>query len=157
MRVQSIVSATLAGLALSAGWAGAQAPSVDVTMRAPSVVPAPQELAPPAPAFGETGNGTRYLSGGVSEEERQVMRELARSFPLRITSAEPPGHLVPGIDVAITDSRGRPVMELADAGPVVYVMLPNGKYKVSLRNGGQIETRQVSVAVGKQQELAVFW
>lgn len=85
------------------------------------------------------------------------MRELARAFPLRITSAEPPGSLVPGVDVAITDSRGRSVMELVDAGPLVYVMVPNGSYKVTVRNGDQVKTRQVSVAAGKQQELAFFW
>jgi len=156
MRLQSIVPAMLAGLALSVGWVGAQGPALDETVSAPSGLPAPQ-AAPPSPAIGEAGNGTRYVSGGVSEEERQLMRELARSFPLRITSAEPPGSLVPGVDVAITDARGRRVMELADAGPLVYVMLPNGSYKVTVRNGDQIKTRQVSVAAGKQQELAFFW
>lgn len=154
MRLQSIVPAMLAGLALSIGWADAQGPSFGENMPARSGLPAP-ELA--SPAIGEAGNGARYVSGGVSEEERQLMRELARAFPLRITSAEPPGSLVPGVDVAITDSRGRSVMELVDAGPLVYVMVPNGSYKVTVRNGDQVKTRQVSVAAGKQQELAFFW
>lgn len=154
MRLQSIVPAMLAGLALSVGSAGAQVPSPDGNMPAPGSLPAPEVV---SPAIGEGGNGTRYVSGGVSEEERQLMRELARAFPLRITSAEPPGSLVPGVDVAITDSRGRAVMELVDAGPLVYVKLPSGTYKVSVRNGDQIKTRQVSVVAGKQRELAFFW
>jgi hypothetical protein len=116
----------------------------------------PQEL-PQPPAITQDQHGTRYLSGGVSLEERDAMRGMARGFPLRIVSAAPQGSLVADVDIAIRDTRGREVLAVLGAGPVVYVALPPGRYKVELNNDGKVASRQVVVSRGRSQEVAFFW
>lgn len=165
MNFQRIAMAGLLGLAAASVWPTAQAQ--DIAAAEPGIVPmdprsmallseAPQ--APPvSPAIRTDEHGTRYVSGGVSLEERELMSEMARGFPLRIVSARPDSALVPGIGVDIRDARGRQVLALSEAGPVIYVALPPGRYKLTLNNGGAVQTRQISVAGGQQREVSVFW
>jgi hypothetical protein len=155
------IAAAALGLALAGGGSVASAQDQDRSAVAnePEVFvlsTQPQAL-PPAPAIEQDQNGTRYVSGGVSQEERDLMRDLARGFPLRIVSAAPQGNLVSDVAIAISDTRGRSVLAVEDAGPVVYVALPPGKYKVNVNNGGRVVSRQVVVARGRPQELAFFW
>jgi hypothetical protein len=163
--VRKIAAVTL-GLALAGGGAMVSAQSLAPDMdRAPVanepdvlILGAQPQKPPMPPAIEQDRHGTRYLSGGVSLEERDFMRDLAGGqFPLRIVSAVPQGNLVPHVDVAIKDARGREVLAVPDAGPVIYVALPPGKYKVDVNNGGQVSSRHVTVSRGKAQELAFFW
>ena len=117
----------------------------------------PPQAIPAPPTVQADAHGTRYVSGGVSLEERDLMRDLARGFPLRIVSARSDGSLVPNVALAISDGRGRSVLEVSDVGPLVYVAVPSGSYRVKVTRRGATETRQVTVGGGHQQELAFFW
>jgi hypothetical protein len=161
MNPEKIAAAALLALVVAGAWPLARAQGLTAAEElalppAPSAPSAAEPLpAPPAIAQGE--KGTRYLSGGISLEERQAMSQLARGFPLRITSARPDSALVSGVGVRISDSRGRDVLAVPEAGPLVYVSLPPGKYTVSMSKDGQVESRRVILAAGQRRELAFFW
>lgn len=160
-----IGAAVVLSLVLAGGWtaAGAQDPAaseelpVPVEPRAAALLAEEPQAVPEPPAIAADEHGTRYLSGGVSLEERDQMREMARGFPLRITSARPDSALVPNIAVAIADARGRQVLAVPEAGPVLYVNLPPGNYRISVIKDGQVESRKVNLIGGQQREAAFFW
>ena len=55
------------------------------------------------------------------------------------------------------DTRGKPVFELPRAGPMRYLMLPHGKYKVSARFKGLTETQDVMLAGKDGKDLYFHW
>ena len=106
----------------------------------------------------ETITATTYVNGGIGESEQATMRRIANEFPLRITfSAQKDGEFVADVPVVITDAKGNPVFELSKAGPLLYVMLPNGKYKVSSRFKGLTESQEVTLTGKDGKDLFFHW
>ena len=105
-----------------------------------------------------TVTSTAYLSGGVGADEREAMRRVAGEFPLRIEFSEADDReLVADVPVVILNAKGASVLELRDAGPLLYVLLPNGRYTVSARVGGSTETQEVTVAAQGTKDLQFHW
>lgn len=106
----------------------------------------------------ETITATTYLNGGVGKDEEATMRRVAKEFPLRMTFSErKDGEFLADIPVVIADARGTPVFELPNAGPILYVMLPNGKYKVTARFKGKTESQEVTLSGKDGKDLYFHW
>lgn len=99
----------------------------------------------------------RYLNGGIGKEEADAMRREANAYPLRISFSERrDGEFIVDVPVVITDTYGRRALDLPKAGPLLYVRLPNGKYKVSARFNDVTETQNVTLA-GTGKDLYFHW
>jgi hypothetical protein len=106
----------------------------------------------------ETVTSTVYLNGGIGGTEADAMRGIATEFPLRLTFSEgKDGEFITDVPVVISDARGNPVFELRNAGPLLYVMLPDGKYKVSARFKGLTESQDVTLAGKGGKDLYFQW
>jgi hypothetical protein len=106
----------------------------------------------------ETVTATTYLNGGVGKDEEATLRRIAKEFPLRMTFSErKDGEFLADVPVVISDARGNPVFELPKAGPMLYVMLPTGKYTVSARFKGLTETQDVTLAGKDGKDLYFHW
>jgi hypothetical protein len=106
----------------------------------------------------ETVTATTYLNGGIGTTEADAMQRMAKEFPLRLTFSErKDGEFIADVPVVISDARGNPVFELPKAGPQLYVMLPNGKYKVSARFNGLTESQDVTLAGKEGKDLNFHW
>lgn len=99
-----------------------------------------------------------YLSGGVGKEEADAMRREAKAYPLRMTFSERrDGEFIVDVPVVITDAQGRRVLDLPNAGPLLYVSLPNGKYKISARFHNVTETKNVTLAGKGGRDVYFNW
>ena len=106
----------------------------------------------------ETVTATTYLNGGVGKDEEAAMRRVAKEFPLRMAFSErKDGEFLADVPVVIADARGNPVFELPNAGPMLYVMLPDGKYKVSARFKGLTESQDVTLTAKGGKDLYFHW
>lgn len=106
----------------------------------------------------ENVTATTYLNGGVGKDEEATLHRVAKEFPLRMTFSErKDGEFLADVPVVIADARGNPVFELPKAGPMLYVMLPHGKYKVSAGFKGLIETQNVTLAGTDGKDLYFHW
>ena len=106
----------------------------------------------------ETITATTYLNGGIGKDEEAAMRRVAKEFPLRMTFSErKDGEFLADVPVVICDARGNPVFELSKAGPMLYVMLPKGKYKVSARFKGLTESQEITLDGKDGKELNFHW
>lgn len=110
------------------------------------------------PVIVEAVQVTTYLNGGVGKGEQDAMHRVAKEFPLRMVFSERnDGEFILDIPVVISDERGNPIFELPKAGPMLYVMLPNGKYKVSARFKGLTETQAVTLSGKDGVDLYFHW
>jgi hypothetical protein len=142
MKINSVLAAALAGVTLAA--------TVPPTAYA-------QELAI-EPEVMETINVTTFLNGGFGKDEQETMHRIAKEFPLRLTLSErKDGEFIADVPVVIADARGNPVFEMHNAGPMLFVMLPKGKYKVSARFNGLIESQNVQLDGKHGKDLYFHW
>ncbi len=110
------------------------------------------------PVVVETFVVTTYMNGGVGNDEEKLMHRIAHEFPLRLTFSErKDGEYIANVPVVIFDARGNPVFELPNAGPMLYVMLPDGKYKISARFKGLTESQEVELSGKQGRDLYFHW
>lgn len=106
----------------------------------------------------EPASATMYLNGGIGKHDENFMRKVAKDWPLRMTfSARKDNEFVADVSIIVTDTKGTPYLQLADAGPMTYAMLPAGKYRISARHQGQVETREVTLDGKTGRDVVFHW
>jgi len=99
-----------------------------------------------------------FRNGGIGEDEADEMRSQARNYPLRLVFAEGPNNdFTANVPVVIADARGDAVFAITDGGPLLYVMLPDGKYTVTAESDGIVKTQRVTVSRGQGADVVFHW
>ncbi|VVO30507.1 carboxypeptidase regulatory-like domain-containing protein [Pseudomonas fluorescens] len=102
-------------------------------------------------------NGITYLSGGVGEDEAKAIQQTT-GYNLHMTFAiGPENKYVPDVDVLIQKAQGQTVLTLSQAGPLVYVQLPPGKYTVVATRNGEERRDTAEVGSGAAHNLVFHW
>ena len=106
----------------------------------------------------ETLGSTPFMNGGVGKSDEAYMRQAGKDFNLHIEFSErKDNEFVADADLTITDLRGNPVFVLANAGPIVNVSLPDGRYRVAASFHGKTETQLVTLRAKAGQDLYFHW
>lgn len=102
-------------------------------------------------------SGISYLSGGIGEDESKAIQQ-AQGYNLHMTfSIGPENKYVPDVDVVIQNAPGQTVLTLSQAGPLVYVQLPAGKYTVVATRNGEARHDTADVGSGTARNLVFHW
>ena len=106
----------------------------------------------------EPVRATMYLNGGIGTDEQQYMRKVARDWSLRMIFSENKNNeFVADVDVLIANASGTQYLLLSNAGPMTYVMLPTGKYRITARFRGMSETREVMLNDKSGRDVSFHW
>jgi hypothetical protein len=105
----------------------------------------------------QTTGEVPYVSGGLGQEEREQLRQMAAQYNLRLTFSIPQGNYLSTVGVTIRDMRGTPVLETVAQGPLLYAKLPPGEYTVSARAYNQHKQQTVRIKEAGPSELQVVW
>jgi len=106
----------------------------------------------------ETITATTYLNGGVGKDQWAAMCRISVEFPLRIVFSEhSDGEFLTDIPVVISDVQGNSIFELQKAGPILFVMLPNGTYRVSAHFEGLTKSHQVTLTGKEGKDISFHW
>ncbi|MHC8311617.1 carboxypeptidase regulatory-like domain-containing protein [Pseudomonas sp. GT1P32] len=102
-------------------------------------------------------NGITYLSGGIGEDESKAIQQTT-GYNLHMTfSVGPENKYIPDVDVVIQKAQGQTVLTLNEAGPLVYVQLPPGKYTVVATRNGEVRRDSAEVGSGPARNLVFHW
>ena len=102
-------------------------------------------------------NGITYLSGGIGEDEARAIGQ-AQGYNLHMTFAiGPENKYVPDVDVTVQSASGQTLLTLSDAGPLVYVQLPPGKYSVVAMRNGEERRDTAEVGSGAARNQVFHW
>lgn len=102
-------------------------------------------------------NGVAYLSGGIGEDEAKAIQQ-ATGYNLHMTfSVGAEGKFVPDVDVVVQKAQGQTVLTLSQAGPLVYIQLPPGKYTVVATRNGEARRDTADVGSGAPRNLVFNW
>ena len=99
----------------------------------------------------------RFVSGGVSLEERDALQARREAFNLWvITAARKSGAYMAQVRVKVSDAQQRVVYDGELEGPWLFIDLPLGRYLIEARLGDQIQHRSTTIHPGDHHQ-AVFY
>lgn len=102
-------------------------------------------------------NGITYLSGGIGEDEARAIGQ-AQGYNLHMTFAVgPENKYIPDVEVTVQNASGQTLLTLTEAGPLVYVQLPPGKYSVVATRNGEARRDTAEVGRGAARNLVFHW
>jgi hypothetical protein len=100
----------------------------------------------------------RWISGGVSQEERLDMLMLLPDYNLRVlTAAEKSGEYLADARVVVRDATGGVVLETVLDGPFLLANLPPGKYELRATYGGKSQVRTITIPASGRREVFLYW
>lgn len=144
----------LSALALPLG-AAAQASACE---QPPSPLEEPLSDSTLPPVY--SAGSIRYMSGGIGSDETAAMRSQKLKYPLALTFAEggPRSGFLASVLVSISNASGTQLLCLVTRGPLLYVDLPAGTYKVAAtaRERGTLE-RKLTIAPGGRADAVMVW
>jgi hypothetical protein len=99
-----------------------------------------------------------YINGGIGQEEADDIRANARQYNLRLYFSEAKqGQSISDVSVTVTDKKGNVKLEIADAGPMLFMHMENGTYKVVCLHNGVVITKTVKVTNHKGVNVHLNW
>ena len=111
-------------------------------------------LAAPTP---HQQNGVTYVNGGVGVEEQAAMKAQRADYNLLLTFAtQQSGAYRSDIQLDIMDAKGTDLLSVANVGPMFFVKLTPGTYRISAAAEGKTFKRTVKVG-NAPKEIVLHW
>ena len=108
-----------------------------------------------APPVKSQGSAT-YITGGVTVDERDVMKPLAKDYNLRMSFALSVGNYVSDVKVTVMSGK-KTVLDVVSDGPFLYVKLPAGKYSINAEYEGKTVRKSATIGPKKGASLNFVW
>jgi hypothetical protein len=106
----------------------------------------------------EQGQVAKYVNGGIGDGQTRYMQSIAKNWPMRIMFSQlKANEFVAGVNLQITDRSNSTMLQLDSAGPLTYVQLPPGAYRVTATYGGQSQTRNVTLGRSNRSDVHFHW
>ncbi|MET3134573.1 hypothetical protein AAKU55_004873 [Oxalobacteraceae bacterium GrIS 1.11] len=104
-------------------------------------------------------HGVSYLCGGIGSSEAAQMKREASNYNLMLTFAENTGAYLADVNVAISDLRGKEVLQTTCDGPILLVKFPRaGSYRVKAEINGHAINKVVQVdRSSRGAAVALLW
>lgn len=101
----------------------------------------------------------QFMTGGVGIQERGQMLASKEDYNVHMTFAtRGSGVYRSDVQIEIADSKGHVNVSAQDAGPLMYVNLEPGRYRVTASAAdGQVLRREMLVQPGHTKELYFYW
>jgi hypothetical protein len=101
-------------------------------------------------------SGIPFVSGGVTEAERQEMQRIANKYPMQLVfTAEGQPPELKGVKIKVRDLRGDTLIEAVADGPLFYFNPPSGRWTMEAELNGETVARTVDL-VGRRYIVLEF-
>jgi len=102
-------------------------------------------------------NGVTYVNGGVGLEEQAAMKAQRADYNLLLTFAtQQSGAYRSDIQLDIMDAKGTDLLSVANVGPMFFVKLTPGTYRISAAAEGKTFKRTIKVG-NAPKEIVLHW
>jgi len=114
--------------------------------------------------------GIRYITGGIGESESNMMKALAKDYPLEIILIQRSTELktqededigqeayLADIKIQIQDHHLNNVLDIATDGTYLLADLASGKYRITADHNGSVKQQWVTVDSHNHQKVVFWW
>lgn len=102
------------------------------------------------------GNVT-FVSGGAGDDDRAALKQVESQYNVRLLFAARDGDYLADVDVTLADAQGNAVLDTIADGPIFYAHVPPGRYKLTVSNEGQSQSRDIAVGTGGAVSQDFYW
>jgi hypothetical protein len=98
-----------------------------------------------------------YIAGGIGNAEQVQLAAREKEFNLKVVFTLIEGNYLADVNVAVTDAKGRKVIEHLAGGPLFLAALPAGEYQVAATFRGKTVNRKIRVAANRLRTEYFRW
>jgi hypothetical protein len=121
-----------------------------------ALAPAAAQQKPLADIAVRKQSGIPFVSGGVTEAQRQELQRIANKYPMQLVfTAEGRPPELKGVKIKVRDLRGDTLIEAVSEGPLFYFNPPSGRWTMEAELDGETVTRTVDL-VGRRYIVLEF-
>ncbi len=96
-------------------------------------------------------DGVRYLTGGIGVAEREWLDRHGKDYSQRLEFSQGErGAFVSRVRLTVRDRDGSVVFAAESDGPIMYIDLPEGRYRAEARYAGETREFSLDVRAGSQ-------
>lgn len=97
-----------------------------------------------------------WMSGGIGEADRARMNRAAADYNLRVVFSDRAGHYLADVPFSIKAHPAGPRYAAVSAGPLLYIRLPPGRYRIGARLDGAWQARQIRIGAAARPVRIAF-
>jgi len=97
-----------------------------------------------------------WLSGGIGDEALSEMRKAAAAYNVHVTFSGRRGAYLAGVPFRVLKSDGRPVYAGISDGPLLYLKLVPGAYRIAAEIDGAWQERRIRASAPKTPVKLMF-
>ncbi|HEX5804307.1 MAG TPA: hypothetical protein VFY24_14870 [Azospira sp.] len=97
-----------------------------------------------------------WLSGGIGDEARAEMRKAAADYNVHLMFSERSGAYLADVPVTVRQRGGEKVYSGVSEGPLLYLRLPPGNYRVAAMIDGAWQERALRIGAGGRASRTSF-
>jgi len=133
---------------------------------APAAVPQPPAppdapeavYQPPAPPVAPLASAVPYISGGVGASSREKLALVKNDYNLHLLfAATGTGEYLADVEVRIEDASGAGLLSAVSEGPLFYVRLAPGRYRLVVSSAGMEQRRDILIPPQGRLSQAFYW
>ncbi len=99
-----------------------------------------------------------YINGGIGQEEADDMRAKAGKYNLRLYLSEGKlGHSITDALVTVTDKKGNVMLDSANSGPMLFLQVERGTYKIRAQYNDITLTKNITVINKRGTNVYLNW
>jgi len=102
--------------------------------------------------------GIAFLSGGVGQTEREILKEMGKEYSLKLMFSNKQGEYLSDVIVKIFDQKGKTILTTVSNGPWLFIDLPSGIYHLEASSkADRKRLSQVKIDKDKQKVISIQW
>lgn len=102
--------------------------------------------------------GIAFLSGGVGQEEREILKEMGKEYTLKLMFSNKKGEYLSDVIVKVWDQNDKTILTTVSNGPWLFVNLPSGTYHLETGlKGNEKKISNVNIKKGTQKVISIQW
>jgi hypothetical protein len=105
----------------------------------------------------QTEHGIPYVSGGVSLQERQTLRQMSKDDNVQLIFSAKNRDYLSDVAVRITDAKGHEVFNTVTQGPWLMMKLPAGQYHILATTKGHAQGTTFAVPSSGRSKTYLTW
>lgn len=99
-----------------------------------------------------------FLSGGVGQPEREILKERGKAYPLKLIFSNKKGEYLSDVVVKVFDRHGKVVLTTTSNGPWIFIDLPSGIYHLEASfKAEKKRIPELHIEQGTQKVFSIQW
>lgn len=104
-----------------------------------------------------SSTGFAYMTGGIGEEERAVLKQHQKQFNLHLVFSIGDSEAATNVDVRIFDMNNALIYRLLDASPRLNIRLPADSYSVVASRNGVKQSHHFTLEDNEAKQVILNW